>query len=289
MSIWSYNTVSSASISTLRRRSCIYCSSPLTSLAGNEHFSRPDPYYQETRYQLVRVCPLCGWWTARIQKAVVRTGDGGYSHLGGMATLKHLNLADASVPIDEVRRFLLAKYQKRFEVHPRLFEETVAAVFRDCGYDVVVTGYTNDGGVDVILTASGREIGVQVKRYRSTIKVEQLRALVGALVQRGITSGIFVTTSDFQRGGKRVVEEFGKRGFTIQLLNAKTFYEALKLSQRPMYMDIEAFRAQHDLDDLPYYLEAGRNFFPQKDFVDLVQRLGGVHAVRNVVTREGID
>jgi restriction system protein len=54
-----------------------------------------------------------------------------------------------------------------------MFEETVASVFRSLGYDATVTAYSGDGGIDVILHKGEERIGVQVKRYRNSISVEQ--------------------------------------------------------------------------------------------------------------------
>jgi restriction system protein len=48
--------------------------------------------------------------------------------------------------------YLTVKADARFTVHPRLFEEVVGAAFRNIGYDVLVTSYSNDGGLDAILT-----------------------------------------------------------------------------------------------------------------------------------------
>jgi restriction system protein len=151
---------------------------------------------------------------------------------GKAASLRELDLTDISQPIAEVRRYLLAKYDARFNVHPRLFEETVASVFRDLGYDTQVTGYSGDGGIDVVLRGQADTIGVQVKRYRSTIKVEQIRSLAGALMLAGITAGVFVTTSSFQAGAPRTVARYRDRGMRIDLVNADAFFAALGFVQR---------------------------------------------------------
>ena len=65
-------------------------------------------------------------------------------------------------------RYLTAKYEERFIINPRLFEETVASVFKSIGYFTRVTAYQNDGGIDIILDGNDNKvIGVQVKRYSS--------------------------------------------------------------------------------------------------------------------------
>ena len=75
----------------------------------------------------------------------------------------------------QVRRYLMRKFEARAWMHPRLFELTVTSVFGDLGYRAYATAYSNDGGVDVILEdGSGERIGVQVKRRRDAVEVEQI-------------------------------------------------------------------------------------------------------------------
>jgi restriction system protein len=117
-----------------------------------------------------------------------------------------------------------------------VFEETVASVFRDLGYGARVTAYSGDDGIDVILDGqSDTMIGVQVKRYRNSIQVEQIRSLAGALVLGGLTRGIFVTTSTFQGGADDTAQRLNTRGYQIELMDATRFFDALKIAQRSQY------------------------------------------------------
>jgi restriction system protein len=104
------------------------------------------------------------------------------------------------------------------------------------GYNVRVTAYSGDDGIDVILDGPGNDvIGVQVKRYKGSIEVEQIRAFTGALVLGGLTKGIFVTTSRFQAGAVGTVDRLSRRGYRIELMDADRFYDALKIAQRARY------------------------------------------------------
>jgi restriction system protein len=151
-----------------------------------------------------------------------------------------LDLSDVSQAIEEVRRFLVAKYEARFEMHPRLFEMTVASVFRDLGFDAEATAYAADGGVDVILrNPTGSTTGVQVKRVRSAIEVEQIRALAGALLLGGHTSGVFVTTSRFRSGAVSASARLRDLAMPVELIDSVRFLEALKIGQRPLYASYE--------------------------------------------------
>lgn len=166
----------------------------------------------------------------------------GHVERGACGSLLDLDLQDLTLPIDEVRRFLTAKYEQRFVLAPQLFEDVVASVFHDLGFDVIVTGYhggahqRGDGGIDVILRgADDSRIGVQVKRYADSISVEQLRALAGALLLGGLTKGMFVTTSCFQSGAQSTVDRYAIRGYRIELVDAMRFYDTLKLAQSTTY------------------------------------------------------
>ena len=137
---------------------------------------------------------------------------------------------------------MTAKYDSRFSINPRLFEEVVASVFKSIGYNVNVTGFSNDGGIDVVLEKTKDDrIGVQVKRYKNKIKVEQIRAFAGALILSEFSKGIFVTTSDFQPAAVKASEIFTAKTLPIQLINANQFYDALKITQKPV-VDIDSIK-----------------------------------------------
>ncbi len=146
--------------------------------------------------------------------------------------LKRLDLTDLSTPIKDVQTYLTAKYSDRFSMAWQLFEDTVGSVFAGLGYKARVTARSDDGGIDVILDGpDDRTIGVQVKRYRNSIKAAQIRELAGALVLNGLTEGVFVTTSSFQQGAEEAAKLAAARGIPVRLLDAKRFYEALKIAQ----------------------------------------------------------
>jgi hypothetical protein len=206
---------------------------PAPRLPGFRIADRAVPPSVQLVERRVRACRVCGWWVAfeeslekNVQHVIVRS-------YGGVGALKNLDLRDITMPIEEVRAFLTGRYEKRFVMDPVLFEETVASVFRDLGYHASTTARSGDGGIDVILGASdGTEIGVQVKRYKGTIQVDQIRELTGALVLKGLTRGIFVTTSRFASGASQVADLSAFRGYPIELIDGDRFLDQLELVQR---------------------------------------------------------
>lgn len=231
---------------------CPFCRSALRDLEKAESESEPFRDVELTVQKSVRACAVCGWWVlcreefTRMHSPGHRPGDRlardtsspphELRRFGAVPCLKRFSLGDLSVPLQEVRAYLAGRYEERFDVHPRKFEEVVASVFADLGYRTRVTSYSGDNGIDVVLDGPNDEvIGVQVKRHRNKIDVEQIRSLAGALVYHGITRGIFVTTSGFQSGAARTAQTFADRGYPIRLVGARRMLEALHIAQRQQY------------------------------------------------------
>jgi len=236
--IWQYDSTAPTPFEhDITRSTCAFCDEPMTILMESVSASRSSG-------SRLRACASCGWWTLWRQACSPvydpDTGRSRWSLYGAAAQLMELDLSDVSQGIEEVRRFLVAKYQARFEMHPRLFELTVTSVFRDLGYESEVTAYSADGGVDVILrNPNGSTAGVQVKHFRSAIEVEQIRALAGALLLGGHTSGVFVTTSRFRSGAVSAAARLRDLAMPVELIDSNRFFAALKLSQRPLYESYE--------------------------------------------------
>lgn len=215
-------------------RDCQYCSRNLVQHPYEVSHWRA---YRVGGLSTFFVCERCGWWhaSARLDDSVA-TFDSGSPFtdwsLGGCGALKTLDLRDITWPLQEVRDYLAAKYHRRGELHPRLFELTVGSVFGDLGYRSFVTAYSSDGGVDVVLrSGDGELIGVQVKQTRHRIEAEQIRAFTGALFLGNYTRGVFVTTSGFRRGAVDAARQSLYRGLPIELLDAERFLEILTEAQ----------------------------------------------------------
>lgn len=205
---------------------------------------------------MIHYCWNCGWW--RLIKNIyicAREHQIWDIKFGCAGALRNLDVADINVPLQDVRKFLTVNYAKRINVNPRLFEELVADVFRGLGYLAYVTAYSKDGGIDIILKDSnGSTIGVQVKRQKDAIEAEQIRSFVGALLLGDHTSGIYVTTSQYRSGATDAAYKSGEKGIAIELLDAKRFYDALKIAQK----------IQANIDLLPFMVS--RESIPKISF-----------------------
>lgn len=182
---------------------------------------------------LVQYCWTCGWW--RMLKRIRICAEEWQIwefYFGCAGSLKNFDQSDIGMPLMETRDFIARNYVKRYTISPRLFENLVASVFKSLGYNTVVTGYTHDGGIDIVLTNSNNNtIGVQVTRSKRLVTVKQIREFVGSLSIAGIPKGVYVTASSFTSSAVKIS---GKLAFTtapIRLINASTFYDALKIAQ----------------------------------------------------------
>lgn len=233
MSVWKYmNKTRHIGVEIADSDFCYFCKNKLNVIFQKELKHKRRSMYKNTKY--IKMCPFCGWWVA-IRKCGI-DGEGAFPHVyefyARAAVLKKLDLDDISLPLDDVSQYLLAKYEDRFSMHPRLFEEIVASAFRDAGYYARTTAYQNDGGIDVVLDGKGNKtIGVQVKRYKNSIKVSQIREFAGALIENDMTKGIFVTTSKFQGGAYQSISNFKERGIGIELMDSDRFYDALQIKR----------------------------------------------------------
>lgn len=259
MSIWMHlNSAASPVEEQVAAETCLYCGLA----AGPMHAVYRYVVFGQLKGEF-KICLACGWWCKNRRSSRIRHEERFFSMWGTCGELKHLDLTNIETPIQEVKQYLRVQPAARFDLHPRRLEELVAQVFRDFGWAVEVTAYQNDGGIDAFLQdGSGRRIGVQVKRYQNTIEVEQIRALVGALVLQGLTRGSFVATSTFSRAATRAAAAYSARGFPVELLDGQRLLQALQVGIADWYPDLEKdpegwLADIHELEDFTIYKDEG--------------------------------
>lgn len=123
----------------------------------------------------------------------------------GKSRILQLDLAEIN---DELIRRLASRPELMRELDPRKFEELVAELLRDKGYEVKLTPRSKDGGRD-ILAIKRDDIGsaltlVECKRYaqNSKVGVDIVRGLYGVVSAEQATRGLLATTSYFTSGAK---------------------------------------------------------------------------------------
>lgn len=118
---------------------------------------------------------------------------------------------------------------------PREFEKLVVQLLQRLGYggqvknSGLVTQFTNDKGIDGIIKEDilgfGR-IYIQAKRYsrENLIGREDIQKFVGALAVENSDKGVFITTSDFNKGAYQYVENLSTNT-KIVLINGNKLSE----------------------------------------------------------------
>jgi len=104
---------------------------------------------------------------------------------------------------DELKR-ILAKYPERmYDLNSRKFEELVADILRDFGWDVEMTKATRDGGVDLYVYIRNEIIAslmiVECKRWapNRAVGIDRVQRLRGVQETTNANISMLVTTSHF--------------------------------------------------------------------------------------------
>jgi HJR/Mrr/RecB family endonuclease len=114
---------------------------------------------------------------------------------------------------DEVKKYLKEHPKKLYELSPRKFEELVASILKDLGFDVELTQATRDGGRDIIAhvrnAVSSYLTYIECKRYAADNKVGVgiIREVIGVHHIRKPTKSIIVTTSFFSSDAIKEAEK----------------------------------------------------------------------------------
>jgi restriction system protein len=179
-----------------------------------------------------RFCPVCGWWCI-IQDIYYQVPGRPYIAFNWASGCLHNHLpSPITLPVNEVRQLLCASYERRFSLAPHQMEDVVASVFRSFGCDVEISKRSHDGGIDVFgLDWGGVPFGIQVKRYRNKIRIEEIRSFLGALLLQGKARGVFVTTSTFTKGASRLRNQARVAGIRLDYVDAERLLAMIKAAQ----------------------------------------------------------
>ena len=112
---------------------------------------------------------------------------------------------------DNFSEALVSEPSRLDEIAPRAFEELIARLYNNLGYDVTVTPVTRDGGADVVarLSLPGQKPLVSVvecKRYSpgNSVGVDIVQRLYSAMQPFGAERGVVVTTSRFTEAARKL-------------------------------------------------------------------------------------
>lgn len=135
-----------------------------------------------------------------------------YTEHKATGDVKDTNLVVISID-EEVKKYLNKHPQKLYELSPRQFEELIASILKDLGFEVELTQATRDGGRDIIAhvrnAVSSYLTYIECKRYAPDNKVGVgiVREVIGVHHIRKPTKSIIVTTSFFSKDAIREAEK----------------------------------------------------------------------------------
>lgn len=108
--------------------------------------------------------------------------------------------------------YLYSSIPLRFQgVDPPEFEDFIAYLFKQNGYDLVQTSYSADFGADIIVKKDGIKTAVQVKRYFELHKVgvSDINQVIGAQQYYQCNQALMITTSSYTPAAKELALKSG--------------------------------------------------------------------------------
>ncbi|MEH7886662.1 restriction endonuclease [Bacillus sp. JJ1609] len=88
----------------------------------------------------------------------------------------------------------------------RKFEEYLQALLKVRGYSVILTPASGDYGADLILTAKGKKIVVQAKRYKKKVGVKAVQEVASAKSHYQADECWVITNSYFTEQAKKLAQ-----------------------------------------------------------------------------------
>lgn len=124
---------------------------------------------------------------------------------------------------------------------PIAFEEYMANLFRECGYEVIQTPPTNDGGKDLILQYDGKKYYVECKHFtEGAVGREIIQKLVGAGIVDGDVDGFVVaTTSYYNDNAIACMEKSNVPLFLLDLDDIVSIYVTSKNEKSDLFITNE--------------------------------------------------
>ncbi len=113
---------------------------------------------------------------------------------------------------EQIKSYFKKNPEKMYDLSPRKFEELVAAILKDMGFDVELTKATRDGGRDIIAHIRNSVCSylthIECKKYApdNKIGVGIIREVMGVHHLRRATKSIIVTTGFFSKDAIKEAE-----------------------------------------------------------------------------------
>lgn len=101
------------------------------------------------------------------------------------------------------------------------FEAFIGSLFEADGYQVEFTQASNDKGIDIIAKRSGVSIGIQCKRYSSSIGISAVQEVFSGKNYYSLDKALVVTNNTFTKAAKELADSTGVVLWDRNILIAK--------------------------------------------------------------------
>lgn len=112
---------------------------------------------------------------------------------------------EATALLNAELRALTTKWLSKFELYrqmtPQRFEDSIAVLFRQLGYEVKQTPYSNDRGKDAIAWKGGKKYLIECKHYGADklIGRRDLQIFVAAMKEENAEAGFYINLGRFAK------------------------------------------------------------------------------------------
>ena len=135
---------------------------------------------------------------------------------------------------EEVKKYLSKNPEQLYNLSPRKFEELIAAILVDLGFNVELTKQTRDGGKDIIASISNSLtrfiMYVECKRFREDNKVDVsiVREVIGVQAIDMPNKSLIITTSYFTADATNLAKSYEHQVELQDFNNLKGYLDAYK-------------------------------------------------------------
>jgi len=206
-------------------------------------------YVRETDSPLETRCDFCGYF-----ERVEPDADEPWEETHTWAVLLPFEINDLRTPLETVGAHLHRRAERLQDLTWRRFEELLASMFREHGFQVVLGRGTKDRGIDLILLEAntGTRTLVQAKRWRGNVGVGAVRELRGVQLRENVRKAILAATSGFTYSARAEADAAIPRllGFKLDLMAATDIARELGVfrSHETSLVDVDRLRAAYHRD-----------------------------------------
>lgn len=208
---------------------CVFC--PGTVLINENEFSgsNKNGFLENNPCQLINhylICANCG------ELNVIHSEPDAFNSFSTETTKK----IDSARHRQNLIRLIKEDFNNIYKISPREFEQVVAEILSDRGYEVTLTPQTRDGGVDIYAydcRERGFEIlyAIECKRYapNHVVGPEIVRAVYGVHTSLGgANKSIIITTSTFTSGAIQFAHEKARSPWELKLMDHSDVREMIR-------------------------------------------------------------